>query len=144
MNSGDKRIYWANALFSDADRQYNERCASKLRELGYYVFLPQDTTMTFQKEPSSEEIFSVDTDEIRNCDILVACLDQFPIDTGVACEVGVAYALGKIIVGLYTDIRANREGDGKMYKNQYVLGAIKSTGTITYSFEELIDTLQSY
>lgn len=135
------KIYWANALFSQADRMFNEMCAKKLRDLGYEVFLPQETPMTFEIAPTNEKIFQVDTGAIRSCDVLVACIDQFPIDSGVACEIGVAYALGKSIIGLYTDIRARREGQGRMYKNQYVMGAIQSAGTIVYSIEDLINSL---
>ncbi len=139
-----KKIYWANALFSEADREFNAKCAEALRKRGYEVFLPQETPMTFTSAPTNEEIFRVDTDAIRDSDILVACIDQFPIDTGVACEIGVAWASDIPVVALYTDIRANRKGAGRMYKNQYVMGAIESSRGIVRSLEQLMDMLKRY
>ncbi len=144
MNGKIKKIYWANALFSQADRMFNKMCAEKLRNLGYEVFLPQETPMTYETAPTNEKIFEVDTEAIRSCDLLVACIDQFPIDSGVACEIGVAYALEKPIIGLYTDIRAKREGQGRMYKNQYVMGAIQLAGVIVYSIDELLERLHDF
>jgi nucleoside 2-deoxyribosyltransferase len=137
------KIYWANALFSDADRKFNEVSVDRVRAKGYTVFLPQEAFKD-DADPTNEEIFRVDTKDLQSSDILVACLDQFPIDSGVACEIGVAFASGIPVIGLYTDIRSIREGPGRMYKNQYVLGAIESNGEIVSSVEELIKTIPKY
>ncbi|MHA2025267.1 MAG: nucleoside 2-deoxyribosyltransferase [Candidatus Thorarchaeota archaeon] len=138
-----KKIYWANALFSVADRKFNEATVKRVREAGYSVFLPQEA-FSDNADPTNEEIFRIDTDELQICDIIVACLDQFPIDSGVACEIGVAYGSNIPVVGLYTDIRAKREGSGRMYKNQYVLGAIEASGEIVFSLDELLKVLPNY
>ena len=143
MGLGSKKIYWANALFSDADRKFNEISVKLVRSEGYTVFLPQEAFKD-DADPTNEEIFRVDTTELQSSDIVVACLDQFPIDSGVACEIGVAYASDIPVIGLYTDIRSNREGPGRMYKNQYVLGAIEINGEIVSSVEELIKTIPKY
>ncbi len=144
MSHTSVKIYWANALFSEADREFNAKCAQALRERGYDVFLPQETPMTFASAPTNEEIFRVDTEAIRKSDIVVACIDQFPIDAGVACEIGVAWASGIPVVGLYTDIRADRKGLGRMYKNQYVMGAIESSRGIVRSLEQMMEVLKSF
>jgi nucleoside 2-deoxyribosyltransferase len=138
-----KKIYWANALFSEADWEFNIKAVKRIREEGYDVFLPQEA---FGKDadPTNEEIFRIDTGELKTCDLIVACIDQFPIDTGVACEIGVAYGLRIPVVGLYTDIRAQREGQGRMYKNQYVLGAIEVNGEIVHSLDEMVKVLPKY
>ena len=138
-----KKIYWANALFSDADRKFNEVSVVRVRAAGYSVFLPQEAFVK-DADPTNEEIFRVDTEELQSCDVVVACLDQFPIDSGVACEIGVAYASDIPVIGLYTDIRSKRTGEGRMYKNQYVLGAIQARGEIVSSIDELLDTLPRY
>lgn len=138
-----KKIYWANALFSDADRKFNEMAVDRVRSVGYTVFLPQEA-FSEDADPSNEEIFRIDTDELLSCDLVVACLDQFPIDSGVACEIGVAYGSRIPVIGLYTDIRARREGAGRMYKNQYVLGAIESSGEIVSNLDQLLDVLPKY
>ena len=138
-----KKIYWANALFSEADRRYNEVEVAIVRAAGYTVFLPQEA-FSGDADPTNEEIFRVDTEELQSCDAVVACLDQFPIDTGVACEIGVAYGLNIPVIGLYTDIRSRRKGAGRMYKNQYVLGAIEANGEIVHSTEMLLEVLPKY
>ena len=138
-----KKIYWANALFSEADRKFNEVYVARVRAVGYSVFLPQEA-FSGDADPANEEIFRVDTDELQSCDAVVACLDQFPIDSGVACEIGVAYGSSIPVIGLYTDIRAKRKGAGRMYKNQYVLGAIEANGEIVSSLDELLKTLPKY
>ncbi|MCK5265924.1 MAG: nucleoside 2-deoxyribosyltransferase [Candidatus Thorarchaeota archaeon] len=138
-----KKLYWANALFSDADRKFNEVEVAKVRAAGYTVFLPQEA-FSGDADPTNEEIFRIDTEELQSCDAIVACLDQFPIDTGVACEIGVAYGSNIPVIGLYTDIRSRRKGAGRMYKNQYVLGAIEARGEVVYSIEQLLETLPKY
>jgi len=138
-----KKIYWANALFSEADRKFNEVSVGRVRAAGYTVFLPQEAFFK-DADPTNEEIFRIDTDELLSCDIVVACLDQFPIDAGVACEIGVAYASGIPVIGLYTDIRGKRKGVGRMYKNQYVLGAIEARGEIVSSIDQLLHTVLKY
>ncbi|MFW9960641.1 MAG: nucleoside 2-deoxyribosyltransferase [Candidatus Thorarchaeota archaeon] len=138
-----KKIYWANALFSEADRKFNEDSVAQIRAGGYSVFLPQEA-FSGDADPTNEEIFRVDTQELQSCDIVVACLDQFPIDSGVACEIGVAYGANIPVLGLYTDIRRKRTGLGRMYKNQYVLGAIEANGEIVSSVDELLETLPKY
>jgi nucleoside 2-deoxyribosyltransferase len=138
-----KNIYWANALFSDADRKFNEIAVERVRTAGYSVFLPQEA-FSDDADPTNEEIFRIDTDELQSCDAVVACLDQFPIDSGVACEIGVAYGSKIPVIGLYTDIRARREGPGRMYKNQYVLGSIEASGEIVFSLDQLLKVLPKY
>lgn len=141
------RVYWANAMFSEADREFNAKCADVLRKAGYQVFLPQEATVNKPVEessPSAETIFRVDTSEILESDLLIACIDQETIDCGVACEIGVAFAYGIPIVGLYTDIRQYRKGHGQMYKNLYVVGAIEAIGEIVSSVEELFRVIPRY
>jgi nucleoside 2-deoxyribosyltransferase len=72
----------------------------------------------------------------------VACIDQESIDSGVACEIGIAYQNNKRVIGLYTDFRRNRRGEGRMYKNLYVLGCIRASGgVIAGSVEEVLAAL---
>jgi nucleoside 2-deoxyribosyltransferase len=133
MLSTKRQIYWANALFTEADRKFNAYYVERLREVGYDVFLPQEAAVNEEILPIAEDVFRVDTTAVINSCLLVACLDQETIDSGVACEIGLAYAFGIPIIGLYTDIRQYRQGPGKMYKNLYVIGAIESIGEIVRS-----------
>jgi nucleoside 2-deoxyribosyltransferase/ubiquinone/menaquinone biosynthesis C-methylase UbiE len=144
MALGKIRIYWANALFTEADRRYNAFCVKMLRESGFAVFLPQESNVNESRTPSSEEIFRIDTAAVFDSQLLVACLDQETIDSGVACEVGLAYAFNIPVIGFYTDIRQHRQGKARMYKNLYVLGAIEAHGETVASLEELIRAIPRY
>lgn len=138
------KIYWANSMFSQADREFNTKCAKKLQEFGYQVFLPQEASInnsSSESSPTAEDIFRIDTLALLNSDILVACIDQESLDCGVACEIGIAYTCGLPIIGFYTDIRQHRSGHGRMYKNLYVVGAIKASGEIVSNIEELLHSL---
>lgn len=136
-NISSKKIYWANTLFTEADRRFNIYCTDILRRAGFNVFLPQEAPVNDEKAPTAKDIFNIDTREIICSDLLIACLDQETIDCGVACEIGIAFAFGIPVIGFYTDIRQYRSGSGHMYKNLYVLGAIEDLGEITNSLEEL-------
>jgi ubiquinone/menaquinone biosynthesis C-methylase UbiE/nucleoside 2-deoxyribosyltransferase len=139
-----KKIYWANSMFTESDRRFNAHCVGILRERGYKVFLPQEATINEEVSPTSEDIFRIDTTEIVNSSLLVACIDQETIDSGVACEIGIAYSCNIPIIGLYTDIRKDRKGLGKMYKNLYVIGAIESFGTIAGTVDELTEAISQF
>jgi len=144
MEIGKARIYWANSLFTDADRAYNTRVVKKLRDSGFEVFLPQESKVNESQSPDSEEIFRTDSAAVLNSQLLIACLDQETIDSGVACEIGLAYAFNVPIIGLYTDIRQHRQGAARMYKNLYVLGAIETHGEVVSSVDELIIAIPKY
>lgn len=137
------RIYWANSIFSKADRDFNTNCVTLLRQAGYSVINPQENPFN---EPGQDEtadnIFENDTTQIKECDILVACIDQETIDSGVACEIGIAWALGKRIIGLCTDMRQYRKGRHCMYKNPYVIGCIESRGKVVAVMDELLEELE--
>ena len=137
------KIYWANSIFSAADRHFNELCVKTLRENGYVVLNPQENTFNQGAiECIANEVFSKDTEMIQECDIFIACIDQETIDCGVACELGVAWTLNKKLLGLYTDFRQFRKGEGKMYKNPYITGCIKSRGVIVTNINDLLKELK--
>jgi nucleoside 2-deoxyribosyltransferase len=102
-----------------------------LRKGGYQVFLPQEAAVNKpieESSPSAEDIFRGDTSEILESDLLIACIDQETIDCSVACEIGVAFAYGIPVVGLYTDIRQYRKGRGQMYKNLWLFSKFSRKG----------------
>lgn len=135
-------IYWANSIFSQADRDFNSACVMRLRAHGLLVQSPQDLPFNSGDHiATADGIFQTDTAMIENCDVLIACIDQETIDCGVACEIGIAWALGKRIIGLYTDFRQVRTGEFRMYKNPYVIGCIMSRGPIAKTIDELTNIL---
>jgi SAM-dependent methyltransferase len=120
-------------MFAAGDRSFNTSCANRLRAAGVSIYLPQDSDVNeLASSPTAAGIFVSDTSALLNSDTLIAVLDQETIDAGVACEVGIGYAAGLTIHGLYTDIRQHRTGVGRMYKNLYVLGAIERSGGLLF------------
>ena len=96
------KIYFAGPLFSEAEREYNLKIATKLREQGWEVWLPQENQ---PEEFNAPLIYRVDIDHLEKADIVVANLDGIDVDSGTAFEIGYATAKGKMVFGLKTDQR---------------------------------------
>ena len=100
------QIYLAAPLFSEAERDFNEKVAKELREVGFDVWMAQESL--FIKDGTEEEkrsIYKADIIALKESDVVVAVLEGVDVDCGVAFEIGYAAALGKPIVGLKTDHR---------------------------------------
>ncbi|RMC42737.1 nucleoside 2-deoxyribosyltransferase [Lactobacillus sp. ESL0233] len=141
------KVYLANALFSQAEINYNAYLAEKIRQLDTAIdlYLPQENNAINNKQAyaDSKMIAQADTERLIKSDLLVAILDGNSIDNGVASEIGVAYAKEIPIIGLYTDTRQQgSENNQKLaalkqvaenqfhYVNLYTTGLIKLNGTI--------------
>jgi nucleoside 2-deoxyribosyltransferase len=136
------RLYWANSIFCEADRRFNDLVVGRLQASGINVLSPQHLPFnTAGHDATAATIFRTDTSMIESCDVLAACIDQESIDCGVACEIGIAWALRKRIVALYTDFRQHRSGQFRMYKNPYVVGCIQDRGLIVDTVDALVDHL---
>lgn len=155
------KIYLANGLFSMADFHFNELIASKVREVYPEVdlFLPQEAEINDKNSyASSQDIFLTDYNALKGSDLVIAVIDGIEIDSGVACEIGIANALGIPVIGLYTDVRQLGTGNTKkinaliedsvenqfMYRNLFVVGAIKQNGEILSTVEDLVKSIKKY
>lgn len=153
------KAYFANGLFSEADRMYNNHLANLLRtkfkELD--LFLPQEADVNDKSTyASSTMIAELDTNKLLESDVLIAVIDGVEIDAGVASEIGVFYTTGRPIIGVYTDVRQfGRDNSDKiqalindgtenqfMYRNLYTVGLIKKNGVIVNNSLELIETMK--
>lgn len=94
------RIYYAGALFSLGERLFNKQLTKLLREKGYSIFLPQE-----KQKGTIKEIFISDRDNIKDCDVLMAIVDNADVDSGTCWEIGYAYAKKKKIILIRTDFR---------------------------------------
>lgn len=113
MSDRSRRLaYIAAPLFNVAERQFNARLKRSL--LPYVdVFLPQEdgglltqlVTQGASPRDAAAAVFAMDVEAIRRCDILVMVLDGRVVDEGASVELGIAYALGKVCIGLQTDVR---------------------------------------
>lgn len=107
-----KRVYFAAPLFSQSEKDYNEKLTKVLEDHGYEVFLPQrDGYLAAELEGKTEEeltemIFEKDRDEVLKADIIFMNLDGRVPDEGACVELGIAYASGKRCYGFKTDSRS--------------------------------------
>lgn len=109
-----KRIYLAGPLFTAAERAWNDRLAAALRGKGFEVVLPQEEATKYMLGDSIDfaGIFTTCLEGIRSMDVVVAVLDGVDVDSGTAFECGYAYAIGKPVIGIRTDLRCAGEEKG--------------------------------
>jgi nucleoside 2-deoxyribosyltransferase len=136
------KIYLAGPLFSPTERERNRRLRDAISEIGN-VYLPQEDgglIFDFVREgvPVDEaklRVFREDIKAIAECDVLVIVLDGRSVDEGASFELGYAFCLGKVCVGLKTDARSLFAfGDNPMIE-----GALQG---IFNKEQDLVDWLQ--
>lgn len=144
------RIYLAGPLFSEAEREWLDRFAQRLRAEGFDCFVPHEHFDALA-ELTPAEVFRVDAGGVRSANVLVAWLDGPVVDDGTACEIGMFAELVaggdpryRGIVGIVTDLRLQRRrgnavGDGM---NLFVIGAIEQVGRVCWSVDEAVDALR--
>jgi nucleoside 2-deoxyribosyltransferase len=95
-------LYFAGPLFTTPERAWNADVVAGLRGAGHEVFLPQEKEVGL----GTAGIFRADVAGIDAADALLAIVDGADADAGTSWEVGYAYASGKPILLVRTDIRA--------------------------------------
>ncbi|WP_338216155.1 nucleoside 2-deoxyribosyltransferase [Lacticaseibacillus salsurivasis] len=155
------KIYFANALFSQADFDFNAQVVAQLRQAApsLDIYLPQENAAINDKNAYADAkmIAQADTEQVLAADLMIAILDGPTIDVGVASEIGVAYAKHIPILGLYTDSRrlgaTNQQKLAALqtvaenqfhYLNLYTVGLIKLNGGIYTTVEELVKATLAY
>ncbi len=106
-------VYLAAPLFTQVERRWNRELARLLEERldGLDVVLPQDYRVEgrFNDRRRLAELFKCCIKDVRAADVMVAILDGSDADSGVAFEMGYAYARETPIVGVRTDFRQSQE-----------------------------------
>ena len=106
-------VYLAAPLFSQVERRWNRELARLLAErvAGLEVILPQDFRIGGRYNDRSRlgELFQKCISALKSADVVVAVLDGADTDSGVAFEMGFAYASGIPVVGVRTDFRQSQE-----------------------------------
>ncbi len=140
-----KQIYIAGPLFSQGEREFNEKVNEFLLENGFSTFLPQKDGYELSRlvqethaPDASALIFSFDVEQIHKSDILVFIMDGRVPDEGACVEVGIAYALGKECFGVKTDSRSLLHSQD----NPMILGALK--GRVAHSCESLVSMIREH
>lgn len=141
------KIYFAGPMFAQADLLYNDHLVKKIRAISEKidVYLPQENGAINDKTAyaDSKMIALADTEKVLESDLLIAVLDGLVIDPGVASEIGVAYAKGIPMIGLYTDTRQQGADNSRKiealntvaenqfhYLNLYTVGLLKLNGSV--------------
>ncbi|WP_313540421.1 nucleoside 2-deoxyribosyltransferase [Enterococcus sp.] len=154
-------IYFAAPLFAASDLQYNAALVKKIRQQypDITLYLPQENATINDKSAYADStmIALADTEKVLTSDLMIACLDGLTIDAGVASEIGVAYAKGIPVIGLYTDSRQQgADNQQKLtalqtvaenqfhYVNLYTVGLIKLNGEIFSSEAALLEGLAAF
>jgi len=155
------KIYFANGLFSEADRMFNAFVVDKIRKMSddIEVYLPQENGDINDKTKFADsiKIAQEDNKELLDSDLVVAVLDGEIIDIGVASEIGLAFGKEIPVIGLYTDLRQHgAENPEKLdavavigenpfqYVNTYTIGLIKLNGTVVNNIDALLEQIKKY
>jgi nucleoside 2-deoxyribosyltransferase len=105
-------LYFAAPLFSSAELSFNQQLAGTLASW-FDVYLPQRdggllidlVRRGVDVDVAYESIFRRDMDALRESSVCLMVLDGRSVDEGASFELGVAYSLGKVCIGLQTDAR---------------------------------------
>lgn len=110
-------VYCAGPLFTEYERDWNEKVANRLEELGYNVFLPQRDSPQVDLSMAGwqAEMFDADAEAVKRADVIFANLNGSMADDGTSFECGLAFGLGKPIVAYRDDWRsAGDDGRGNL------------------------------
>jgi nucleoside 2-deoxyribosyltransferase len=106
------KIYIAGPLFTLAERRFNQELGSAIQELAkdITVVIPQYETGKMSGLPNFvEKAFRFCLQSVDECNAIVGILDGADADSGTCVELGYAYARGKPIIGIRTDIRLSED-----------------------------------
>lgn len=78
---------------------------------------------------------------IRAAAGMLAILDGTDVDSGTASEIGFAFALGRTIVGLRTDLRTTGDNEAALVNLQVEYFIRASGGTVTTSLDAAVGAL---
>jgi nucleoside 2-deoxyribosyltransferase len=105
-------VYLAASLFSPFERERNIKLALSLEQIGLHVMLPQTISAPKKLDGiDSDFVFKECLNQLNESNFVVALVDGTDVDSGVAWELGYAFAKGIPIVIVRTDMRQS-EGNG--------------------------------
>ena len=137
-----KKIYLAAPVFSTLERNVNKYIANKIENTGKYrVFLPQTVSpIKVNDEYDMYPIFSECKNNIIDSDLILTFVDGADVDSGVAWELGYAFANNKKSICVRTDIRKS-EGNGVNIMIEY--GSTKTLYRTKYhqNMDDLINLI---
>ncbi|MBS5307817.1 nucleoside 2-deoxyribosyltransferase [Clostridium sp.] len=164
----NKKIYIAGSLFSEAEVAQRIKEGELLKKVGFeYIYNPIQAPCNSKEDlPTAEDIFWGDTKEVLESEIVVIDISN-PLDAGVFCETGIAWACNyihrlanegknldevlnimkeKMVVAHLSDIRksTSHRYNGNHIPvgfNQFAVACIEDVGVIKDSFNEVLEEL---
>ncbi len=156
------KVYLATNFFNETMFEWTKKVGYRLRSLGFDVYIPQENGEINDKsgdnadEVQDIDIANGDNKYLEEASILVASLDGVEIDSGVSAEIGYFSGLARgeelycaapptrHIIGIYTDIRRDGNGDNRFYINLYTKGLVKLRGVVVHSTDELAENIVEF
>lgn len=142
------RIYYAASLFNEAERAFNREVVAMIHELGYSTWFPQEDVglltdledeLGLTRDGVRDHIFDLNIRAVQEADILVFVLDGRVPDEGACIEAGIAWAMGKPIFALKTDIRGGESGGN----NIMIDGIVTTIAASVDELRELLDPVHT-
>ena len=149
------KVYLASPLgFSESGRYFLfQKLLPSLMEMKLDIINPwqsledirwEDVVGRIRKASSVKnnmQLARVNANSIQEADFVIALLDGPDVDSGVASEIGYAYALGKKILGYRSDFRTVGDNPNANINLQVEWFIDASGGSIAQSLEQLISLL---
>lgn len=108
------RVYLAQCMDDLAYYEHYTKLCKILEENGHSVYHPwRDEGVILEDKSTLEEslrTFNNDVNNIKTCDVMVACIDGLGPDSGTCVETGIAYALNKPVILYTTEFKFLKEG----------------------------------
>ena len=106
-------IYFAGPLFTQAERIWNSQLVKDLVSLvpDVKVILPQAEAISYMKADgiNFKGLVQECIRGLDSADLIIAVLDGSDADSGTCWECGYAYAKGKRVIGVRTDLRGSED-----------------------------------
>ncbi|HEV2128935.1 MAG TPA: nucleoside 2-deoxyribosyltransferase [Thermomicrobiales bacterium] len=156
-----RTIYLASPLgFAESTRPFMDHLTARLRQ---HVVVNNPWDIPESVDPFSDAL-SIDSvrerdhrlaainrelgrrnrEAIDASDGLFAVLDGVDVDSGTAAEIGYAFAKGKYICGLRTDLRLAGDNPGSIVNLQVEYFIFESGGRIVTTAEELVELVEEF
>lgn len=142
------KLYLAGPCFSEADRASLLLMAKELEKTMHYIATEEKQVQVYLPfrdagdwtTVGAEAVFVRDLQAIDNSDIVVAVLDGADVDSGTAAEMGYAWARGKPIFAVCTDMERRRK-----QINAFVIGLVlKKTDAVAANVKRLQGAIQKH
>jgi len=146
------KVFLTGIIATPYAREYLSTCAAILRENGFECYTPTEGGWHPTGSDQAESTLQEDYQALEQAEAVVAVLDGYNVNDGVAGQIGSFYALmqrdgsKKGILGILHDTRVARWdwSAGARALNYYMLGCVETRGQVFRSFPEALAELRRW